>query len=121
MKTVRLNPEDVIVAEDDLQQTYYLGKVDYWLIDLKPTTPSIKSSDGSLYNLYTDTPLIATGQELEALLKEKERGTIYVIGSGEKSAGSFEALQPHNLQQYNPQIFYKGRDGRTVVWYFSPP
>ncbi len=40
----RLGPNDIIVAEDVLQQTYYLGHVDYWLqsrdaaVDLHPAT-----------------------------------------------------------------------------------
>ena len=31
MRTVNLGPRDVVVAEEVLMQTYYLGHVDYWL------------------------------------------------------------------------------------------
>src|SRR6185437_13801822 len=39
-------PADIIVAEDDLMQTYYLGHVDYWLQDRATAAPFLRKQGG---------------------------------------------------------------------------
>jgi len=118
-------PRDIIVAEDVLQQTYYLGHVDYWLVNKQVAAPFMHEVNGRWLDFYTDTPLIGTGPELEKLVDAPHRGAIYVIGSGENQAdgrslmrafGIAEALRSPPFRQV-----FRGRDGVTQVWKVDPP
>jgi hypothetical protein len=118
-------PRDIIVAEDVLQQTYYLGHVDYWLVNKQVAAPFMHSVNGRWLDFYTDTPLIGTGNELARLVEKPNRGAIYVIGSGEnqedgrslmRAFGISEALQSPPFR-----IVYRGRDGFTEVWKVDAP
>lgn len=116
---------DIIVAEDVLQQTYYLGHVDYWLVNKQVAAPFMHRVNGRWLDFYTDTPLIGTGVELERLVERPDRGAIYVIGSGEnqedgrslmRAFGISEALQSPSFRPV-----YLGRDGLTRVWKVDAP
>jgi len=118
-------PRDIIVAEDVLQQTYYLGHVDYWLVNKQVAAPFMHRVKGRWVDFYTDTALIGTGEELEQLVERPDRGAIYVIGSGEnqedgrrfmRGLGIAQALQS---QPFRP--VYRGRDGLTQVWKVDAP
>ena len=113
-------PHDIIVAEDVLEQTYYLGHVDYWLVNSQVAAPFMHRVRGEWRDFYTDTPLLGSGQELEQLLEKPDRGALYIIGSGEnqedgrglmRSRGIAEALESPRLH-----VVYRGRDGVTRVW-----
>ncbi len=121
MKTVHLDPSDIVVAEDVLQQTYYLGKVDYWLRAVKDASKAVREKNGVLYDIRTGTPLIGSGEELEKLLQKTDRASVYIIGSGETFRNRSYFLGNGILEIINlhkPQIVYKGRDDKTLVWYF---
>jgi hypothetical protein len=118
-------PQDIIVAEDVLQQTYYLGHVDYWLVNKQVAAPFMHSVNGRWLDFYTDTPLIGSGVELERLVENQNRGAIYVIGSGEnqedgrslmRAFGISEALQSPPFR-----LVFRGRDGFTLVWKVDAP
>ncbi|MDB6042997.1 MAG: hypothetical protein JWM63_1548 [Gammaproteobacteria bacterium] len=118
-------PRDIIVAEDVLQQTYYLGHVNYWLVNKQVAAPFMHLVKGQPLDLYTNTQLIGTGAELEQLVDRTDRGAIYIIGSGEnqedgrglmRSFGIAEVLQSPPFQ-----VVYRGRDGLTEVWKVLPP
>jgi len=118
-------PGDIIVAEDDLMQTYYLGHVDYWLQDREEAAPFLRKLDGRWVDVYTDTPLIGTGATLEQLVKRRDRGAIYVIGSGE-DAGERERLMrglgiAQVLDSSAFRLIYVGRDRLTDVWKVEAP
>ena len=124
MKTVPLHSGDVVIAEDVLQQTYYLGRVDYWLRSFEDANKGfLREKQGVLYDIYTATPLIGSGEQLSKLLDNDKRGAVYIIGSGETARnrplflgnGIFDAIQ-----RYAPRVVYWGRDGQTVIWYFPP-
>jgi len=80
---------------------------------------------GVLRDIYTDAPLLGTSAALMALVERRDRGAIYVIGTGEfkgddlrliRSGGIYEALQR--------PIFvpvFLGRDGLTQVWKVEAP
>jgi hypothetical protein len=126
MKSVHLGPKDLILAEDVLQQTYYLGKVDYWLYALDIAKHYVREYEGTLFDIYTHTPLIGTGEDLENLLKDKTRGTIYIITNGEDSPYKHMSRYLGNgilevINQFHPKVIYEGRDKKTVVWSFPPP
>jgi hypothetical protein len=118
-------PHDIIVAEDVLQQTYYLGHVDYWLVNKQVAAPFMHQVHGRWLDFYTDTPLIGSGRELERLVDEPDRGTIYVIGSGENQEDGRGLMRGLGIAQalHSPPFhpIYLGRDGLTRVWKVDAP
>jgi hypothetical protein len=118
-------PRDIIVAEDVLQQTYYLGHVDYWLVNKQVAAPFMHKVNGRWLDFYTDTPLIGTGLELERLVDEPNRGAIYVIGSGENQSDGRSLMRAFGISEelHSPsfRLVYRGRDGFTQVWKVDPP
>lgn len=118
-------PGDVIVAEDDLMQTYYLGHVDYWLQDRETAAPFLVRHDGKWVDVYTDTPLIGSGEQLERLVARRDRGAIYVIGSGENAEGRSTLMRGLGIEQVLDSsafhLIYVGRDRLTDVWKVDAP
>ncbi len=118
-------PRDIIVAEDVLQQTYYLGHVDYWLVNKQVAAPFMHLVNGRWLDFYTDTPLIGTGVELERLVERPDRGAIYVIGSGENQEDGRRLMRAFGISQalQSPPFrpVYLGRDGVTRVWKVDAP
>jgi hypothetical protein len=116
---------DIIVAEDVLQQTYYLGHVDYWLENKDVAAPYMHRVNGRWLDFYTNTPLIGTGIELERLVDRLGRGAIYVIGSGENQENRLTLMRAFGISQVlqSPRFrpIYVGRDGVTRVWKVDPP
>ena len=125
IRSIGTRPQDVILAEDSLQQTYYLGHIDFWLRGMKDAAQFAYRKDGALHDIYTDAPLIGTGAELMALVARRDRGDIYIIGTGEfkgddlrvfRSDGIYEALRPPIFAPV-----FLGRDGLTQIWKAAAP
>jgi hypothetical protein len=118
-------PGDIIVAEDPLVQTYYLGHVDYWLEDRRQAATFLRKVDGRWVDEYTDTPLIGSGAQLERLVNSRDRGAIYVIGSGENADDRERVMRGRGIEQAldSPafHLVYVGRDRLTDVWKVDPP
>ena len=118
-------PRDIIVAEDVLQQTYYLGHVDYWLVNKQVAAPFMHRVNGRWLDFYTDTPLIGTGMELERLVEKRDRGAIYVIGSGENQEDGRSLMRAFGISEAlgSPpfRLVFQGRDGFTRVWKVDAP
>jgi hypothetical protein len=118
-------PGDIIVVEDPLVQTYYLGHVDYWLEDRQQAATFLHRVDGRWVDEYTDTPLIGSGAQLERLVKSRDRGAIYVIGSGENARDRKTAMRGLGIEQEldSPafHLIYVGRDRLTDVWKVDAP
>ena len=118
-------PGDILVAEDDLMQTYYLGRVDYWLQDRQAAAPFLRKVAGRWVDLYTDTPLIGSGAQLKRLVEGRDRGAIYVIGSGENAEGRKTLMRGLGIEQEldSPafHLAYVGRDHLTDVWKVDAP
>ena len=125
VESLHPGPKDIIVAEDVLQQTYYLGHVDYWLVNKQVAAPFMHRVNGRWLDFYTDTPLIGTGLELEELVERPNRGAIYVIGSGENQEDGRSLMRAFGISEAlrSPpfQLVYRGRDGLTRVWKVDPP
>jgi hypothetical protein len=118
-------PRDILIAEDVLQQTYYLGHVDYWLEARDVAGQFIRKVDGRWRDFYTNTPLIGTGEELRELMARPDRGAIYVIGSGENQHDGRRYFRGPELAPLleSPQfkVVYRGRDGLTTVLKLPAP
>jgi hypothetical protein len=119
MRSVNLGPRDVVVAEEVLMQTYYLGHVDYWLYNAHIAASYVQRFNGKFVDEYTHTPIIGTGAEFRALIDKPNRGAIYVIGSGEdQEDGRLFMRGPDIFALLKSPIFkvvYASPDGRTQV------
>jgi dolichyl-phosphate-mannose-protein mannosyltransferase len=118
-------PRDIVLAEDPLQQTYYLGHIDAWLTARYAAAQFVREGENGIREIYVDAPVVGSGEELEALLDEPDRGTVYVIGSGEDAAARRTYFRGLGIQEVldSPrfQVVYEGRDGLTKVWEAPPP
>jgi hypothetical protein len=125
MRSLDLGPHDVIVAEDVLHQTYYLGHVDYLLVAKYAAAQFVRNVDGEVREIYVHAPVIGSGAELAALLDDPSRGTVYVIGSGELHEDGRRHARGLGIQEVldSPRFetIYHGRDGLTQIWKAPPP
>jgi len=121
INSIHRNANDLVIVEDVLQQTYYLGKVDYWLRSLDDAKFFVKEDNGALLDIYTSTPLIGTGQQLEKIMRNTNRGAVYIVGSGETS-GKARYLGngiSEVMKQYPSEIMFTGRDQKTLIRRFA--
>jgi hypothetical protein len=119
MKTQNIVDSDVIIAEDVLQQTYYLGKVDYWLMSRHHARRYVELVDGEIRDFYTRSGVISSAKMLQDLLRERRGNRIFVIGSGENQSDKRKGMRGDMDEVLNsPQfeVIYEGRDGLTKVW-----
>jgi len=125
MKSLRLAPNDIVLAEDVIEQTYYLGRVDYWLIGPEVAEEFVEDFHGLIVDIYTHTPVIDSGAKLANLIAMPGRGAIYVIGSGEnqgderlymRGAGIHQLLKSGALKR-----IFLGRDGLTEILKIEAP
>jgi hypothetical protein len=121
MRRQHLVPEDVIIAEDVLQQTYYLGKgtVDYWLISRQHARRYVELKGGKIRDFYTGAGIISDARMLEELLRRESGHRIFVIGSGENQSDRRQGMRGDmNAVLRSPQfeVIYEGRDRLTQVW-----
>jgi len=75
---------DIVIAEDVIQQRWYAGKIDYWLRqydDVKGNHFTFLREDQKLYDIYANSA-IATAEILKSLSRDKSRRT-WLITSGE--------------------------------------
>jgi hypothetical protein len=125
MKSLRLAPNDVILAEDVLEQTYYLGHVDYWLIGPEVAEEFVEDSHGKILDIYTHTPVIDSADGLASLLAKPGRGAIYVIGSGENQDDGrryMRGMSVDAMLRSGPfKRIYLGRDGLTEILKVDAP
>lgn len=121
MRSQHIVDADVIIAEDVLQQTYYLGKgkVDYWLISRHHARRYVELVDGRIRDFYTGAGVISDAKMLQELLQRERDQRIFVIGSGENQSdrrkgmrGDMDAV----LRSPQFEVLYQGQDGLTQVW-----
>jgi 4-amino-4-deoxy-L-arabinose transferase-like glycosyltransferase len=118
MRTQGIADEDVVMAEDVLQQTYYLGRVDYWLIGPNVARRFVMKSEDRVVDFYTGTPVIMTTAMLDQVLRDNHDKRIFVIGSGEDWRSGRRLVREEleaALQSSRFETVYTGRDGRTRV------
>jgi hypothetical protein len=110
---------DVLIAEDVLQQTYYLGRVDYWLMSRHHARRYVERVDGEIRDFYTGAGVISSAQMLQELLQRERANRIFVIGSGENQSDKRKGMRGDMdavLRSTQFEVVYQGRDGLTQVW-----
>jgi hypothetical protein len=120
IRNLNPGPDDIVIAEDSIVQTYYLGKVDYRLQSVVGARNHSIQINGVLHGQYTNTPVVGSGAELERILERRFAYDVYVISSAQVS----ESLMRRNraggiasvLASERLEVIYKGRDDKTTVW-----
>jgi hypothetical protein len=118
----RLQPSDIVVAEDASMQKWYAGKVDYWLRDYKDAKAYLyPADDGNLRDIYVNSQIV-TPEVLEmfkAMVNSGQR--IWIITSAETYDKRPYYLSDSQLQwlnnieqHHNPM--HSGRDKITKVY-----
>jgi hypothetical protein len=124
MRTQNITPEDIVLAEDVLQQTYYLGGVDYWLVGRKLAWRYMQLVNGRIQDFYTATPVIDTGEQFRELLDSNPQRRIFVIGSGENSRDGRRAMRGKEIDELlrsdRFETLYVGTDRFTKVLRAKP-
>jgi hypothetical protein len=125
MQSVNPGPRDIVIAEDVLEQTYYLGHVDYWLESQQVAAPYVLNVNGVLRDFYTNTPLIGSPGDLQRLIDQPGRGAIYIIGSGENQEDGRRYMRGEGLANMlaSPEfkVVFRGRDDLTKVLKLPAP
>jgi len=125
MQSVNPGPRDIVIAEDVLEQTYYLGHVDYWLQARDIAAPFVLNMDGVVKDFYTNTPLIGSPEDLQRLIDKPDRGAIYIIGNGENRVEDRPYMRGEGLDRMldSPQfkVVFRGRDDLTQVLKLPAP
>jgi 4-amino-4-deoxy-L-arabinose transferase-like glycosyltransferase len=120
MRTQHVTADDIVLAEDVLEQTYYLGSVDYWLIGRKHAWQFMQNVNGTIRDIYTGTRVIDTGQQFEELLIRNPERRIFVIGSGENRHDGRREMRGeaiHRLLKSDRfEVLFVGNDNFTTVW-----
>ena len=119
MRTQNLTADDIVLAEDVQEQTYYLGSVDYWLISRKHGRRFVHRVDGVIRDFYTNTPVIDNGVDLAYLLDRYPDRRIYVVGSGENRGDDRREMRGDGIAAVLKSRFeavYVGRDNYATVW-----
>ena len=125
VKTLNITPDDIVLAEDVLQQTYYLGHVDYWLIGRKHGWRYFQEVQGRIQDFYTGTAVIDTGEQFQQLLDANPHRRIIVIGSGENTKDGRREMRGEGintlLKSARFEPLFLGNDHFTTVWQAKPP
>lgn len=78
----RARADDIIVAEDVLEQRWYAGRVDYWLHDADEAIAFLyRDSNGLLRDIYTSS--IVLNDELLAGVAGEQQRRVWIITSAE--------------------------------------
>jgi hypothetical protein len=125
MQALNPGPRDIVIAEDVLQQTYYLGHVDYWLVADSVAAQFSIRENGVVKDLYTNTPVIGSPEALQRVIDQPGRGAIYIIGSGENQEDGRLYMRGEGLNAmlHSPQfrIIFRGRDDLTKILKLPAP
>ena len=121
----RLQPGDVVVAEDPLQQWWYVRRVDYWLRNPDNHRAFLhRGGDGLMRDNYVASAVLTP--ELLTRLGQRGTGRVWVITSGEtafKRDYYLSAAQRAWLEtlEKTQSPRFTGRDGVTQVYCLGCP
>jgi hypothetical protein len=114
-------PGDWVVAEDSLQQTVYLGRVDLWLRALDDSAGFLirKPGDDTLREAYTGTAHVNDIEAMREAAREVGKRTVWLITSGEVEMHPDYYRTPDTnatLRAWRQDAWWVGSDGLTRVY-----
>ena len=120
VRAMNVDDDDVIVVEDVLQHTYYLGNVDYWLMSRDVASNYAVVSGEVLVDQYTLTPIIGSGEELRRVIRTNADRRVIIVGSGERHEKGRKAMRANGISEVLDSAelvdVFVGRDGVTRIW-----
>ncbi|MEX2150356.1 MAG: glycosyltransferase family 39 protein [Steroidobacteraceae bacterium] len=120
IRNLNPGPDDIIIAEDSIVQTYYLGRIDYRLQSVAGARNHSTLRRGILYGQYTNTPVIGSGTDLGRVLERASDNDVYIISSGQVSEGLVRRNRADGIAQVlsseRLETVFVGRDGKTTIW-----
>ncbi|MDJ0757876.1 MAG: glycosyltransferase family 39 protein [Woeseiaceae bacterium] len=116
-----MRDEDVVIAEDALQQAWYVGDVDYWFRSprIEARFHYIDPNDGRQKDIYVSSEILSAG-DIEAVLNAAG-GRVFYITSGElvgKEQWYLDEDQSDwltKLRELRTPLMI-GQDGQTAVY-----
>jgi 4-amino-4-deoxy-L-arabinose transferase-like glycosyltransferase len=119
LRAQNLSKDDVVLAEDVLEQTYYLNSVDYWLIGAGVGAQYSRQTADGWRDIYTNTRVISTAEQLRQVIEANSNRRIFIIGSGEEQSDGRRFARGEDLNALlTSNLFagiYLGRDKLTRV------
>ncbi len=112
---------DLVIAMDWLEQSFYGGKVDYWLRtdDYEGQSFHVRHE---YFDFYTRTRVVAQVSDLEGIIAQRGAKAVWIV-----TASPYTEMQLHvsremlaYLDQFAPNLVYRGRDGKSVVYKLPP-
>jgi uncharacterized membrane protein YeaQ/YmgE (transglycosylase-associated protein family) len=120
IRSLNLDADDIIIAEDCINQTYYLGKVDYRLQNVLAARKHSVLRNGVLYGQYTSAPVIGSGRMLKDVLEREPVRNIYIIGNSEGAKNWLRQNRENGIAEVlasgHLEVIFVGRDRKTTVW-----
>jgi len=116
LKDLPLRADDIIIAEEALMQTYYLGRVDYWLASPQVAGQFVVLRDGRFVNQYTHSPFVDSVEALDRVIAGAGSRRVFIIGTAETGDRTYfrgEALQAY-LQSGRLETIYVGPTGNRI-------
>ncbi len=114
----RLQPGDLVIATDALQQRWYVGQVDYWLRNEKDVAIYVyKDQDSRIRDIYVNAELF-NAEHAARLLEGKTRAWVIVSSIDVNEDWAFSAREREFLAAVKAHGVLKltGRDGHSQVY-----
>lgn len=116
LKEMPLRDDDILIAEEAMMQSYYLGRVDYWLASPQVAGQFVVLRDGRFLNQYTHSPFVDSVAALERVIAEAGPRRVFVIGTAESGDRTyFRGEQLHAyLEGGRLDTIYVGPTGNRI-------
>ncbi len=115
-------PQDIVIAMDWLAQSYYAGRIDFWLRS-DAYVPQTYRVGESYFDVYTGTQVLSTLTDLQAILDKHPHRRVWIITASPYTEADLH-ISPEimNYLQLNKQYaVFQGRDDKSLVYLFPPP
>ena len=115
---------DIVIAEDQLQQRWYGGPVDYWFRSTSDARKFLyRSSDGRLRDIYINSELIADPSTVSSIIARAPEAVFFVTSGETHPLRSYyldaaQKLWLDSLEASGPALFV-GSDSVTRVYCLS--
>lgn len=110
-----LSDRDIVIAEDALQQYWYIGRVDYWLRQPENIDKYLYLNGGELKDIYVNSSPMDEESIVDVSTNKSDR--IWVITSGETQQPLTGLLKKWYLDIVTPEnIILNGRDDQSAVY-----
>lgn len=117
----RLQPGDIVVATDVLQQRWYIGKADFWLRNETDVSIYVyKDWEGKIRDIYVNAEYLDADHAAEVLASNK-RVWVVVSSIDVDEHWAFSSSEREFLAavQARGKLALKGRDGKSAVYVFG--